>query len=953
MTINNENIDEKALPNLLENFSLLREKALAYIQSTSTAHWTDHNVHDPGITILEALCYGLSDIGYRMNFPMKDILADENGNLPQNSFFYPQDILPNHAVTINDFRKLLVDLPLIKNAWISPLLNDNQAINYDYAPMFVYKKEGQLLVEKQVKELPITQTEKNEILANCKIFIIGLYAINIEFETQPILGNIDSGEAFEGVYEKDFFGDIFYDIKNWNELINNEITLRTIADAYTANSKAIAINFIYSTKNKYNNSDGQLATRILGQWYYDLEVLVNGNVTFTFKEVLFQTYFESGKGISDQNLRMLLLKNDFMFFNTCFAKIQALAKAYADIQAVLNQNRNLCEDFLPQIAAIPTIDFRICADIDVDTKVDIEQVQANIFYKIEQYISPTIPFYSFNELVAKGKAIEEILEGPKLSHGFILEDEMGENAFQNFTINLSDIINAIYETEGLINCRNVQLFLMDENGNTIPNLSNWEIKVPVGFKPILNKRKSKLIFFKNNLPLIAHFKESIIKLNLLNINSLKQTDSNVQFPSLNPTYRDLALHYSLADEFPATYKIGKNLPDNYLEKPELFTSKQLEGYLLLFEQLMANFLQDIHNLKNNLSWNTIDHLHEISKNNNWRRPYLTTGNVDAKWQNTIENPLNFLKKRNESLDFLLSRFAENLQELDNFFYQAKDNLAITETQYFNYLIEVKTNFLSNYIAISANRGAIYNLYESNSYFKTSISGYENRLANLIGAELMINGSRKKTTDIKLKIPNVNNEKDPNERGYFHVLEHIQLRVPNLTDDIELQLKVLGIGIELLSICGDSNCTACDGDDPYSFTASIVLPAYLKVYEDAHYRNYIEKLIRRETPTGVLLRICWIKEVNMAEYEQKIEAWWAAKYKLYHSNSGDYDANLIDFIKKQNEFIVTVKSQRSDYFPATLHGCEDEGEENNSRIFLDNTMLGLPKKKVPPVNPPIS
>jgi hypothetical protein len=53
--------------------------------------------------------------------------------------------------------------------------------------------------------------------------------------------------------------------------------------------------------------------------------------------------------------------------------------------------------------------------------------------------------------------------------------------------------------------------------------------------------------------------------------------------------------------------------------------------------------------------------------------------------------------------------------------------------------------------------------------------------------------------------------------------------------------------------------------------------------------------------------------------------------------------VIDFIKAQNDFIQVIKSQRSDYFPATLHGCEDEGEENNTRIFLNKTILGTPKK----------
>lgn len=937
MVVNNEHIDEQALPALLENFTLLRQKALAYIQQTATAKWTDHNIHDPGITIMEALCYALADVGYRMNFPMQDLVTNSNGYLPEKAFYYPEEILPGHPVTINDFRKILIDLPLIKNAWITPVTDPNTSIQLDYEPMYVYEEGGKLVLKKDVKDPPIPAAHHAAILNSDPVFIIGLYAVHLEFEAQPVLGNIDNGEAFEGVYEKDFFGDIYYDISNWHELINDRQVLQKIANAYTADPNSITLTIQPSPKNKYNDNDGKLDERVLRQWYYNMEVNCSNVPTFTFKDVLFEPFLEGKKGIAGKDLKPLLTRNNFAFFTTCFKKIQALAKAYTDIQTVLHQHRNLAEDYLPQLSAIPTIDFRICADIDVDTKVDIEQVQATIFHKIIEYISPSIPFYTFAELVAKGKAMEEILEGPKLAHGFILEEEMGENAFQDFTINLSDVINGIYETEGLINCRNVELLLIDNNGNTIPNTNKWEIKVPAGFKPVLNKRKSKLTFYKNDLPLLAHFRESIIKLTLLQTNSVKYSNADVPAPALNPVYRDLALHYSLADEFPATYKIGRNFPDAYLDQPGLFRSKQLEGYLLLFEQLIANFLKDLHQLKESLSWDTVQHMQYKSTENDWRRNYLLTPGGDSKWQDIIEPQGEFLRRRNASLDYLLSRFAENLQEIDNFFYLSTDNLAITEADYYQYLIELKQKFLVSYIAISANRGAAVNLLAGPSYFMIPISGYENRLSRLLGCELVTDTGRKTVADIDAT--------DKKERGYFHVLEHLLLRIPKLTPEFLIYVQANGITLntELLGICTDDDCTACGGHDPYSFTASVVLPAWIPVYADVHYRDFIEKLIRKETPVGVLLRICWLDATSMGNYETAVAAWWAAKYALYFSDAGTYFPNLVTYLQKLSDLVLVLKAQRSEYFPATLHGCEDEGEENNTRVFLDKTILGTPIK----------
>jgi len=157
MLINKENINEQALPKNLENFTFLREKAIEYIQQTASDNWTDHNIHDPGITILEALCYALSDVGFRLNFPIGDLLTDENGNLIENTFYFSEEILPSHAVTINDFRKMLIDLPLVKNAWITPVFPENKSVLPDYEKMFVYKNGSKLLVENDVKNFRLQQ----------------------------------------------------------------------------------------------------------------------------------------------------------------------------------------------------------------------------------------------------------------------------------------------------------------------------------------------------------------------------------------------------------------------------------------------------------------------------------------------------------------------------------------------------------------------------------------------------------------------------------------------------------------------------------------------------------------------------------------------------------------------------------------------------------------------------
>jgi len=101
------------------DFNKLRSEGIGYIGKLSGKIWTDHNVHDPGITTLEALCYALLDLGYRISLPPKDIFArDPEDKTPDDNFFTPAEILTVNPLTITDFRKLLIDIPGIRNAWL-------------------------------------------------------------------------------------------------------------------------------------------------------------------------------------------------------------------------------------------------------------------------------------------------------------------------------------------------------------------------------------------------------------------------------------------------------------------------------------------------------------------------------------------------------------------------------------------------------------------------------------------------------------------------------------------------------------------------------------------------------------------------------------------------------------------------------------------------------------------
>ncbi|GMQ48606.1 hypothetical protein [Vibrio sp. 10N] len=62
-----------------DKFERLFQLGITYIQALSGKVWTDYNTHDPGVTILEQVCFALTDLIYRCDFEVQDVLANEYG----------------------------------------------------------------------------------------------------------------------------------------------------------------------------------------------------------------------------------------------------------------------------------------------------------------------------------------------------------------------------------------------------------------------------------------------------------------------------------------------------------------------------------------------------------------------------------------------------------------------------------------------------------------------------------------------------------------------------------------------------------------------------------------------------------------------------------------------------------------------------------------------------------
>ena len=117
-----------------QNYALLKAAGVYRVQELAGDIWTDYNQHDPGITILEQLCYAITEMAYKSGMSMDDLLyaKREVAFDPKDNAFYQADkVYPCSPLTQMDYRRLLIDhlYPEVKNAWLTPMESGSFGVN--------------------------------------------------------------------------------------------------------------------------------------------------------------------------------------------------------------------------------------------------------------------------------------------------------------------------------------------------------------------------------------------------------------------------------------------------------------------------------------------------------------------------------------------------------------------------------------------------------------------------------------------------------------------------------------------------------------------------------------------------------------------------------------------------------------------------------------------------------
>lgn len=539
------------------SFDSLRSEAIRLIQQISGQVWTDYNLHDPGITILEQLIYAITDLTYRTDFAVADYLANEEGviDFEYQALYTPVAIFPCRPTTVLDYRKVFLDgVCEIDNVWLTPITDQESEYR-------------------------------------------GLYQIVVKFE--------------QGLDET---------------------------------SRAAVPNKLWT---------------------------------------------------------------------------------------IYNQSRNLCED-LAEIRVVESLDYALCANIEVSTARHPEDILAEIYFECSRRIANRVAITHYDQLKDKTGSLDEQFTGPFTQHGCFLDADVSDNPREFLISTLFAVINSITGVNHIqkLYLEKDQTYFYDVIVSDGPD-TTFGLLIPKTIETIkivltTNERVLSVAIdeFQAKFAEIM-FKDDSSRLMRQNLSLLYDLPTGVSRPFS---------HYStIQNQFPMAYGVNAfGVPDSAPTEVKAKV-KQLKSYLVIFEQILTQYVANIDSIKTLFS---IDSEQQCSYFFNLLDQQQISGldtiypeNAFDVIKGIIEKFDNYCDRKNRLLDYLLALYGESFthHSLRHFnYYYSKNEIEQT-------IVNNKIAYLKAIIELGRDRAAAPD-YTASSWREHAHCGLQLRVSMLLGFE---------------------------------------------------------------------------------------------------------------------------------------------------------------------------------------------------------------------------
>lgn len=522
-----------------------------------------------------------------------------------------------------------------------------------------------------------------------------------------------------------------------------------------------------------------------------------------------------------------------------------IAQVRGEVARRLHACRPLCVD-LDEIQVLAPQPVQVFAEVEIGPVDDAERVLLDIYQVLLEYVSPSITFKTLGEMLAAGKRSDEIFDGPVLDNGF-LDSDMLEQMSRKDALHTSDLLREIMAIPGVRTVRNIQVAVEDKR-------DPWSVPLDPNRAPRLDLQGSSITLVKGRLT--ARLDTARV-IHALTERRKKAAPRGHLSPSdrdfIPPVGRDrnVARYRSVQHQLPALYGVSAaGLPDSATPRRKA-QARQLQAYLLFFDQLLANYFAQLANVGSLFSFHEEETRTYFSQMID--EPSLALSpvlKIDSTRLSELaedkESSGSRSNRKNRLSDHLLARFAEQFTDYSLVLFRAAGDKELPAD---DRLVPDKRAFLRHYPRLSSARGTGRDVLSTKG--RAEMSGLQERIERKLGLS---------------------------DAERFFLIEHLLL-VPLVEDNIspgKLEYRQL----PLLSDCIPR--------DPYSLQLSFVLPTWGDRMRDEQFRGLVEQTIREETPAHLVPYIRWLAAGP---------AWgpFEAAYSEWLDAYGDYRAEKLGLL----------------------------------------------------------
>lgn len=880
------------------DFFYLRKKGIEYIESFGSKFWTDFNEHDPGITMLEMLCYAISDLGMRLNLPIENILEsdDSNKGIPKQ-FFKASEVLSSSPVTQNDYRKLFIDIQGVRNCWLAK----------HEKTVYVDCKNDKLSYDiKDYQNLSATPNLRKSFELN------GLYDLYVDFESsKPAEIEIVKEKIRKQYHANRNLCEDLVEIKkvvDYPIKVCADIEVDTEADEELVHANVIHAleSYLSTTVNFYS------LKQMIDKGYSTLEIfdgptLENG---FIDAKELLTADLRNEVRLSDimriiMSVPDVILIKDISLGNCggddlenkwliCLSEYQ---KPVICAKSVFNYNKGLLPLNINQaqvkiyLDAIKAEKDKATTNATQNKELDIpngEYLNTDFYTTIQNDFPET---YGIGEVGLPSRASVERKAKAKQLKGYLL---FFDQILGSYFKQLGQVSELLSVSGNLTRTLFTQVIKDIEGANDIVNgYENYDDET---ITALLFDQQDNNIERRNKIldHLLSRFAENFSEYVFVNKTIYGNTTDQV-------VLRD-------KENFLKDYKVVSKDRGNafdYYKQPiaNLWNTNNVSGAEKRISRLigikdysrrnLSNSFVEMYNFidSDNQSvyrWRILDTHNEIVLSST--AEYFDTSAANKELYFAV---LQIIQTREYKIkEAFKNGTVKDLSIIDNILIQQSD-----AGKYSYDIINPAIKDKKNPNRIIARRFEYYN----------NLSDLEKSILELI--KFM--------------------KEDFTEEGMF-LVEHMMLRP-------DVNLTTINPDT-FMPICADE-CDSCEPIDPYSYRVSVVLPGYTLRFANTDFRNYIEKIIKEELPAHVLAKICWIgyrekdvkdpAENQLVQFEKTYKDYLFAKTDL---NQEQPEPQLISFIK-------ALTSLDNVYPTGRLFDCSDENERLSDKIILGKTNLG--------------